>query len=254
VKPTRYPAITTGEIAWHALPVRTVASLYVTDPRQGLTDAEAASRRSILHANTVRAPRPTWRLMARQAHGFLMALLAILAVATAFLRLWIDSAVILAVLALNVGFAVILKLEANRARAALRNQKAWTARALRAGREVTVPASELVPGDVILVEDGNIVPADARLFVAEALSCCEAPLTNHSAPNEKTAAPVASNVPLHQRNDMIYMGSRIESGRGRAIVVATGAEAAIGSRARLEELHSSSKLLKHLARTSRPRS
>lgn len=253
MKPLNCLTPAAGGIAWHALPVRTVASLHVTDPQLGLTDEEAGSRRSILHANTVRAPRLTWRLVARKAHGAVMLLLVILAVATAFLRLWIDSAVLLVVLALNVGFAVARELEAKRARAALRRQKDWTAHALRAGREVTVPASELVPGDVILVEGGNIVPADGRLFVAEGLSCCETPLTNRATPTEKTVVPVLSNVPLHQRNDMIYMGTRIDSGRGRAIVVATGAEAAIGSRARLEELHSSTKLLKHLARVSHSR-
>lgn len=209
------------------MPVDAIASLNVTDPALGLSDAEAAARMAILRDSADTLSPPAWRLAVRRVHGIIIALLAIIFVTTAVLRLWVECAVVLALLLLNAGCAALQKRRSKRGHAALRKLRERPARALRNGRLTTLPASELVPGDVIVVETGDVVPADGRLFATESLSCRETPLTERPAPARKSVEAVPTAAPLSMRNDMIYMGTQIESGCGRAIVVATGTDAAI---------------------------
>jgi magnesium-transporting ATPase (P-type) len=240
MKPVVHPLISPNGIAWHALPEATVLALLVTDGDTGLTGAEAAARRAVLHGNSVRFSSLTWKFVVRQVHASIILLMAALALAAAFFQLWMDCLVLLALLGLNVGGALLLERRAKSVRAALRGRGSWRALALRSGRLKLVAARELVPGDVIAIKAGDIVPADARLLAADSLSCTETLLPRGNTPALKSPKAVAKDTPLNLRTSMIYMGTRVGAGGGRGVVVATGADTVVSMLAQPETLPAAS--------------
>jgi Ca2+-transporting ATPase len=106
--------------------------------------------------------------------------------------------------------------------AALRAMAAPQARVLRDGRPQAIPAAEVVPGDILLIEEGDTVPADARLIESIALRVAEAVLTGESASVSKDSAPITAEVTIPDRHNMLFSGTAVASGRGRAVVTATG--------------------------------
>jgi P-type Ca2+ transporter type 2C len=215
------------EIAWHALPISAIVSLHVTDLTRGLTDDEADARRAILGRNAIDFSPSAPRISVQRIHTIIAVLLLITAIGTALFQLWLSSLIILALSCLELGWIISHARQTKRARALLQTLKDCPTRILRNGRLVTRPASDLVLGDVIAIEAEDFVPVDGRLFVAESLSCRETLLTKKSAPFGKSIKAVETDTPLRMRSDMIYLGTKVTSGRGRAIVVATGMDTAI---------------------------
>lgn len=139
-----------------------------------------------------------------------------------------DPIIILAIVILNAVMGVVQESKAEKAISALEAISAPSAVVLRGGREKTVPASEVVPGDILILNAGDIVAADARIIHASNLSCDESALTGESTETAKSAEVIKGDVPLAERCNMVYSSSSVTSGRGAAVVCASGMKSEVG--------------------------
>ncbi len=215
--------------AWHALEAEEALER-LGSRRSGLTAAEAAARLARFGPNRLpEPPRPgPLRRLLRHLHDVLIYVLLASALVTAFLQHWVDTGVILGVVLINAIVGFVQEGRAERALDSIRLLLAPQAVALREGHQVEVPAESLVPGDVIVLQAGDRVPADARLLEARDLAVDESALTGESMPTEKHPAPVPVATPLADRRDMVHSGTLVTRGRALAVVTATGAAAEIG--------------------------
>jgi Ca2+-transporting ATPase len=208
-----------------------------TDPKAGLDAAEAARRLEKYGRNelTAERPVPAWRKFLRQFDDVLVILLIVATVIS--LGIWLierdtelpyDSIAIFAVVLLNAVMGYVQQTRAEQAVAALRRMSAAQARVIRNGNRRTIPASELVPGDVIVIEEGDTVPADGRLIQSTALQVAEAALTGESLPVTKDVAPIEGQAPLGDQSNMVFSGTSVTYGRGLAVVTATGMQTQMG--------------------------
>ena len=217
------------EINWHSVSVE--ASLEnLQSSASGLTQADAEARLSTHGPN--RLPQsarrnPLLRFLLH-FHNVLIYVLLGCALITALLGHWIDTGVILAVVIANAIIGFIQEGKAEQAMDAIRHMLAPRANVIRGADRVTVDGECLVPGDIVLLEAGDKVPADLRLLVAHGLSIQEAILTGESVPLEKDKQCVAEGSALGDRTCMAYSGTLVASGQGRGVVVATGAGTEIG--------------------------
>jgi len=217
--------------AWHALSVEEAVEALDSDQQQGLTSEEAQRRLQDVGPNELaERPRPGfWRMLLDQFNNFLIFILIGAAVVSLALGEIEEAAAILAIVILNALLGVIQERRAEEALAALKKMAAPDARVLRDGHRLTVPARELVPGDVVFLEAGNYVPADLRLIDSVNLRIDEASLTGESVAVEKKAElALAGDVPLGDRLNRAFMGSTVTYGRGAGVVVATGMNTQIG--------------------------
>jgi P-type Ca2+ transporter type 2C len=201
----------------------------------GLSSSEAAARLAEVGPNALareEGPSPSRLLLAQFENPVVLLLLGACAV-SAVLGEVADAIAIGAIVLLNVLVGFFQEYRAERAMAALRSMTAPRARVLRDGKTATVQAIEVVPGDLLLLEAGDIVAADARLEEAHRLATNEAPLTGESAQVEKSTRPVADGAPLAERADSVFMGTSVANGTGRAVVAATGMRTELGKIARL---------------------
>lgn len=214
---------------WHALPADETLRRLETDGH-GLTAEEAARRLAEHGPNALpEPPRRTWlaRLLG-QFNNLLIQVLIASGAITALLGHWVDAAVIIAVVILNAIIGFWQEGRAEDALAAVRSMLSPDASAVRDGTRQTVPAEELVPGDIVLLEAGDRVPADLRLIDARGLRAQEAALTGESVSVVKEVAPVDADAALGDRTSLAFSGTLVASGRGTGVVVATGADAQIG--------------------------
>ncbi len=218
-------------------PAEAVVAALATDARDGLTDAEAVARLARHGRNELaaEAPVPVWRRFLAQFQDTLVLLLLVAAAISAGLwaverdtALPYEALAILAVVLLNAAMGFVQESRAQAAVAALRDMAADDATVVRGGARRRVPAAELVPGDVVLVEEGDTLPADARLVEATALQTAEAALTGESLPVSKSVNAAPAEAPLGDRLSMLYSGTAVTYGRGRAVVTATGMTTEMG--------------------------
>jgi Ca2+-transporting ATPase len=236
--PTQLAATQHTDEAWHSQPVEAVVKKLGTRLSEGLAPQEAARRLAEFGTNELReAPRPPfWRLVLAQFTNFVVIILIVASLISALNGEWVESAAILAIVLLNAIIGVVQETRAEEALAALKKLAAPNAFVVRGGSRQTVPGRELAPGDVVILEDGNYVPADVRLVEAINLRIEEAALTGESMPVEKTAAiRLEADVPLGDRVNTAFMGTLVTRGRGRGIVVATGMHTQMGLIARMLE-------------------
>lgn len=231
--PLNQKALTDG-IAWHSLPITVIASLHVTDLSEGLTSNEADVRRSILHRNDARFSPGTW-VFTGTTHKYIAAILVLGALLTAFFQHWVLCMSVLALLGANEVWSFGERSHAKKACDVLHQSRKWIATVLRDGCLTIVPAPDLVPGDIIQIAKGDTIPADARLFAAEDLVCQELQFGKGRARVFKNVQTVVADASASKRAGMIYMGSLVLSGSGRAIVVATGLHSSIGRIARPQD-------------------
>jgi Ca2+-transporting ATPase len=230
-------------LSWHAASAEEVADYWQTSLESGLSESEAKDRLARVGENALaEAPAPPlWRRFLAQVSDFtVLALVAAAAIAFAlalfmpepgqsFLERYGDSIAILAIVIVNATLGLLQEARAERALTALRGMTAPSARLTRGGRAVDVPAAEVVPGDLILLEEGDRVPADVRLVVSRELEVEEAALTGEAVPVGKDAkAPVESDAPLAERRTMVFMGTRVARGRARGLVANTGMHTELG--------------------------
>ena len=196
----------------------------------GLDGAEAARRLAAHGRNEIRreAGVPPWRLLLQQFRGPLVGLLLGACVLAAVLGETADAVAIGAIVALIGAVGFLQEYRAERALAALRSMTAPLARVRRDGRAALVPAAEVVPGDLLLLEAGDLVAADARLIEAHVLRCNEAALTGESVPVDKRVGSVAADAPLAERFDRVFLGTSVAAGTGLGEVLATGMGTELG--------------------------
>jgi len=223
------PALGARRAGAHARPVADCLDALGARP-EGLTASEAA-RRLVAHGPNrlpeVAARSPVRRFLA-QFDNVLIHVLLLAAVVTGALQHWVDTGVILAVVLANAAIGFVQEGKAENAMAAIRHMLAPRAAVLRDGRRVTVAGASLVPGDIVLLEAGDKVPADLRLIEARGLAAQEAILTGESVPVEKDSAPVAPDAPLGARASMLWSGTLVTRGTGRGVVTATGSATEVG--------------------------
>lgn len=214
---------------WHARSCEQVlAALAVSDA--GLTTDEARSRLAEAGANTlptVIGRNRLTRLLA-QFHNVLIYVLLAAGFITAILGHWIDSGVIFAVVLINAAVGYVQEGRAEKALEAIRSLLSQNATVIRDGRRVSIPARDVVPGDIVVVQSGDKIPADIRLLKTRTLRSQEAILTGESAPVDKAIDPVSPSAPLGDRVCMAYSGTLVTYGLGTGVVVATGVRTEIG--------------------------
>lgn len=212
-----------------------------TSAAQGLTAAEAQSRLASVGPNKLdeEEKTPMWKRFFEQMGDPMVIMLlvaAAISVITGFIQgepEWADAAIILSVVILNSVLGVIQEAKSEQALEALQEMSAAQSKVIRDGKMVHMTSSELVPGDVVLLEAGDSVPADCRVIESASMKIEEAALTGESVPVEKHADVISlaegtDDVPLGDRKNMCYMGSTVVYGRGRAVVVGTGMNTEMG--------------------------
>ncbi len=219
----------TEESAWHAQPAEQVRQA-LSVGQDGLKAETARRRLAETGPNSLTAGEgtPAWRMFVRQFADALVWLLFGAAVVSAVGGHLTDALVIAGVLLLNAILGFVQEYRAEGALAALRQMSAPEAHVVRDGQTRTIPAAELVPGDLILLESGDIVPADARLLDIEEMSVDESALTGESQPSGKSIEPVETETLLADRKNMVFMSTAVTEGRGQAVVTATGMQTQIG--------------------------
>jgi Ca2+-transporting ATPase len=209
---------------WHALPTEDVLARLASTPT-GLESADARRRLRRFGANALDAESVRSRLaiLASQLTNVPSALLLGSSALSTLLGELVDAAAIVTVVALNAGIGYVVERTNETLIASWRRAEAGEVEVLRDGRAQSISSDELVPGDVVEVHAGDVVAADARVLTARRLSCDEAPLTGESEPQSKHADPVPANTPLAERASLLFAGTTVASGHGRAVVIATGA-------------------------------
>ena len=218
-------------------PVDDVLTTLDTDAQRGLSAREARVRLDRYGKNelTAEKPIPRWRKFLAQFHDALVILLLIATGISAGLWLYeresalpYEALAICAVVLLNAVMGYMQESRAEQAVAALRQMSAAHAHVIRDEARQSIPATAVVPGDILLIEAGDTVPADARLMESTALQTAEAALTGESLPVAKDTLPIPAEVGLGDRHNMLFSGTVATYGRGRAVVTATGMQTQMG--------------------------
>ncbi len=214
---------------WHALTAdEAITQLETT--RDGLSQEQVSQRRSSYGPNKLpEAPQAsTLARFLKQFANLLVIVLMVAGILTAFLQYWIDTAVIFAVVIVNALIGVVQEGKAEKAMDSIRQMLALKAAVIRNGKRRTVAGEELVPGDVVLLEAGDKVPADIRLLSSHSLAIQESMITGESLPVEKGTSKVEEGAALGDRQCMAFSGTNVTAGQATGVVVATGAHTEIG--------------------------
>lgn len=226
-----------ASFAWHASAIARVAEQLGTDTVRGLASSEAERRLAIGGPNQIAAAEAiSWvKIFARQFASLVIWVLAAAALVSGLMGEIVDAVAIMAIVILNATIGFLQEYRAENAVAELKRMTAPRARVLRDGNAVTLAASTIVPGDLLLLDAGDLVAADARLFEVSGLQTNEAALTGESTPVEKSAAECDESAPLAERTNMVFLGTAVSRGSGRALVVNTGMQTEFGRIAKLLE-------------------
>lgn len=254
--------VETKQASPYQQPIREVLDGLGTDPHRGLSEQEARTRLQRFGPNELAPARktPEWRKFLAQFQDPLVILLLVATGISAGVWLYerdtsapYEAIAILAVVLLNAAMGYLQEARAESALAALKNMAAAHSHVIRDGTPRSVPASEIVPGDIILIEAGDTIPADARVIQSASLKTAEAALTGESLPVSKDTAPIEGEVALGDRDNMIFSGAAATYGRGRAVVVTTGMHTEMGVIAGMlrEAPEQATPLQKELARVGR---
>lgn len=220
-----------GRIQWHALPWQETERKLETDAVAGLSEEEVQKRRKQHGENKLPEERPPSQaaIFLRQFKSPLILILLAAVVITLFLGEYTNSIVITAALLFNAIISHVQEYRAQKALSKLRGILQFKTRVMRAGREREIPQKELVPGDIMLLMPGNNIAADARVIESVGLRANEAVLTGEWLAVPKTSQPVLAGTSLAERNSMVYMGTLVEEGNGKAVVVGTGLQTELGN-------------------------
>lgn len=211
-----------------------------TSADAGLSTSEAQTRQAKFGPNKLKEEEktPLWIRFFQQMADPMVIMLIVAAVISAVTGMiqgeseWADVVIIMAVVIINSALGVIQEAKSEEALAALQEMSAAQSKVIRDGKQISLHSSELVPGDIVLLEAGDAVPADCRVLESASMKIEEAALTGESVPVEKHADPIAldgaDDVPLGDRKNMCYMGSTVVYGRGRAVVCGTGMNTEMG--------------------------
>lgn len=215
--------------AWYSMAYGQVFACLNTG-KNGLTDDKVNQCYSVYGPNRLPETKTHGALVRflYQFHNVLIYVLLVSSGVTAMLGHWVDAGVIFSVVIVNALIGFVQEGKAENALKAIRHMLSPRATVFRDGQRHTIPSEELVPGDVVLLQSGDKVPADMRLFSVKSLQIQEAVLTGESVAVEKNIEPVSENAVLADRSCMAYSGTLVTYGQGSGVVVATGAETEIG--------------------------
>jgi Ca2+-transporting ATPase len=217
-------------IQWHAAQLDFILGQLGTDPQRGLAVEEARRRLDLYGYNELKKEAKTspFILFINQFKNTLIIILAVATILSAIIGDLLDAGIILAIIVFCAVLGFVQEYRAERALEALKKMLTPTITALRAGREEEIPSKELVPGDVIVLEAGDKIPADGRLIEIYSMQCDEAPLTGESFPVEKDLKVLTDEVPVGDRKNMVFTGTAVSYGRGKAVVTDTGTKTEFG--------------------------
>ncbi|WP_235919119.1 cation-translocating P-type ATPase [Heliomicrobium undosum] len=222
---------------WHQLTYEELCRALIAGP-QGLNEREAEERLGRVGPNALREAEavPLWRRLLAQFTDFMILVLLAATAISAFLGEMADAITILVIVVMNAVLGFVQEYRAEQSLEALKKLTAPEARVLRENREMRVAAHTIVPGDVVLLEAGDRVPADLRLLEVHDLEIDESPLTGESLPVCKQPDPItAAGVGIGDMDNMAFSGTSVTRGRGRGLVVATGMQTEMGRIAHLIE-------------------
>ncbi len=229
---------------WHSVSKDEVAAHFEVTADVGLTKAEAARKLEAYGRNILTGANKKTFLQRffEQMKDFMVIILLIAAVISMIVTIvenngeWFEPIIIIAIVIGNALLGVYQETKAENALEALKNMTAPQAKVIRDGETITIDSAELVPGDILVLEAGDYIPADARLLTAYQFRCDESPLTGESLPIEKDPDIVIDDIsPLGDRINMIYSGCSVTNGRATAVVTETGMESEVGKIASLLE-------------------
>ena len=218
-------------ISWHSMSSTDVLNQLATPLEEGLSPEEVKARQEKYGFNELTEAPPTtfWEMLWAQINSFVIYMLLGASIISALLGDYVEAIAILAIVVLNAIMGIIQESQAEAALAALKKLAAPESSVLRGGHRLSVPATELVPGDIVFLEAGNYIPADVRLLDAVNLRVDEASLTGESLPVEKNAQTrLEADIPLGDRKNTAFMGTLVNYGRGKGIVVSTGMNTQLG--------------------------
>ncbi len=215
---------------WHALDVEQVLTELESDPHQGLTGEEANRRLHIYGTNELRKEEriSPFTLFLNQFKNILILILLVAVGLSAMVGEVVDAAIIGIIVLFCALLGFVQEYRAERALEALKKMLTPTITVLRGGKEEEVPSKDLVPGDILLLEAGDRIPADGRLIEIHSLRCDEAPLTGESAPVGKEIKPLQEEIRVNDRKNMVFTGTTVTFGRGKAVVTSTGMNTEFG--------------------------
>ncbi len=216
---------------WYKLAAQEVLQKLGTSSLEGLSGEEARQRLDQYGTNELveKAAKEPWRIFLDQFKEIMVIILIVAALVSAALGEWLEVGVILAIVVLNAILGFTQEYRAEKAMAALKKMAVPTVRVRRGGHILEIPSTELVPGDIVLLEAGNIVPADGRMLESASLKAEEAALTGESEPVEKQVSiPEGEDLALGDQRDMLFMGTIVTYGRGEMVVVETGMATQLG--------------------------
>jgi len=219
------------DVTWHALSREEVLKKLNSGLEKGLSSKEAAKRQEKYGLNQLIEGKKTtfWEMVYEQLNNFVILMLIIAAVISAFLGEGVNAGAIIAIVVLNTVMGVIQDSRAQQELEALKKMASPEAQVLRDGHRVSLPARELVPGDIVFLETGNFIPADVRLIEAINLKIEEAALTGESVPVEKNAVSVIdAEASIGDRKNTAFSGTVVTYGRGKGVVISTGMYTQLG--------------------------
>ncbi|TAK27589.1 MAG: cation-transporting P-type ATPase [Chloroflexota bacterium] len=220
---------------WYSLSLEDIFTRLRVSPSTGLRTAEVPLRQQQYGYNLFGdiEARNVWQLLLQQFKSIVVLLLIIATVISWFLGEYLDSAAIAAALILNALFGFVTEARAESALLALKRLAVPTARVRRGGEEQEIAATDLVPGDIVILTPGSLVPADGRLIESHGLLVEEAALTGESAPIAKSLDILPPEAPLAERSNMVYLGTAVAGGNAVAVITATGQSTELGHIGRL---------------------
>jgi Ca2+-transporting ATPase len=216
--------------AWHALGAERVLDILKSDAERGLAPEEVKLRLDRSGPNELRKEEKVspLALFLNQFKNILIVILLVAVLLSVLVGEVMDAAMIGAIIMVSALLGFFQEYKAEKALEALKKMLSPTITVLRDGKEEDVPSKYLVPGDILLLESGDKIPADARLLEARSLDCLEAALTGESVPVRKDTSVLRPDIPVGDRKNMIFAGTIVTYGRGKAVVTATGMRTEFG--------------------------
>lgn len=213
-----------------SLSVAEILEYFQVNPEQGLEESAVKQRRSRYGPNRLEETqrRSTWQILIAQFKSPIIALLAVAAILSFAFQEWIEGVAILVAIFLNTAIGFFTEIQAVQSMEALQQLSRSHAKVRRKGQLHQIPAEQLVPGDIVLLEGGDLVAADLRLIEASKLQVDESSLTGESVPVSKTVESLPAETPLAEQTNMLFKGTAVTRGSGEGVVVATGMDTELG--------------------------
>ena len=216
---------------WHTMQIDEVIKSLGTNTNTGLSRAEVENRLRKYGYNQLEEKEGISPLMLflGQFNDFIVWILIAAAIVSGFLGEWVDALAIIAIVVINAIIGFIQEYRAEKSLAALQKMAAPFSKAMRDGEIHSIPSRDIVPGDIVLLEAGDYVPADGRLYSSFSLRTQEASLTGESTPVNKSTEPLQNpSLPIGDRETMVFMGTSVTSGKGTCVIVTTGMRTELG--------------------------